>query len=812
MIKLIKIYHFFGVCVLKMVRSMGIKLYMIIPAAFFIAVGAIVFGYYFSECVFLSFLLSAVFLICFKFLFRRQIAVLAICLVWFFIFCFYSMDKSFDKGALKEFENKDIVLYCEIKGLESKSEYLSTYTAETVGILEDGNVINLKEKCELSLDSEDDLNFSYGDFIKVNAKASEIPGIKNSGETDFSLLKKAKGITYSLEADKVKMLAPFDKISDLEDLSYCLRSYIKTVCYNMLSEKSAALVMGILISDKSLLDEETREILESAGIMHICVASGMHVSCIMSAMAFLLAGIGVKRKYFLALALPVILFYAFLNAWSAPIIRAGMGAVLFCISFNVKRDYDPFIALCFSGLTILLFSPLKLFDVGFLLSFSAVLALIFLKSDLTKLFSKENTRKRRENRILKRMLYYIKTTALASAAVSFIVIPACAYYFGYISPYSIVTNLIVSWVLPYLFFSASAMVILWFVPIIGEVFAFFANAVAQFILKVSEIIYRVPFSKVEAFVPFAVFVIIIFLVIFFHNARKKKVINRIGKVLSLAVLGVLVSGQVFSFLAGINTVKVRFVNVGEGDGCIIKLADGTGIVVDAGGSEFSSEDRTFTPYIKRMNIKKIGYVFVSHFDADHAKNILYVLDNFKVSNVILPLKESESKYKNLIENKAKEQGSDIVYVRAGDAFYIRDNIKAEFFSPAREVFPTENNGSMVMKIDFDGTSILFLGDIGKELQSSLAITYGEKLKSDIVKISHHGDYNSYSSLLMDCAKPKFAVISCGDNERYSHPDDEVIKKLQKENIITYITKTDKDIKFNIDFKDSIREKYYERKF
>lgn len=795
-----------------MIRGMGIKLYMVIPTAFFIAVGATVLGYYFSEWVFLYLLLSVVFLIGLKFLFKRKIAVWAICLSWFFIFSFYSMDKSFDRSVLKEYDNKDIVAYCEIKGIESKNQYFSTYTAEITGISKDGKLITSKEKCELKLNSEDDLDFSYGDFVKVNAKASEISGIKNSGETDFSLFKKARGIAYSLEASMAERLSAFDKISDLEDLSYCLRSYIKTVCCDMLGEKSAALVVGILISDKSLLDVETREILESAGIMHICVASGMHVNCIMSAMAFLLAGFGAKRRYFLGFILPVILFYAFLNSWSSPIIRAGMGAVLFGISFNAKRDYDPFIALCFSGLVILLFSPLKLFDVGFLLSFSAVLALIFLKKDLAKIFLKEKTRKRRENRILKRILYYIKTTTLASVAVSLIVVPVCAYYFGYISPYSIVTNLMVSWILPYLFFSASAMIILWFIPIIGEVFAFFTEVAAQFILKVSEIIYRMPFSKVEAFVPFEVLLIIVFLVFFLHNLRKSKLVNRIGKVVSLTALVILVLGQAFSFLSGLDTVKVRFVNVGEGDGCIIKLSDGTGIVVDAGGSEFSSKDRTFVPYINRMNIKSIGYVFVSHFDQDHAKNILYVLDNFKVSNVILPKRDSDSKYKNLIENKAEEQGSDIVYVRAGDEFYIRDNIKAEFFAPVTENLSSENDGSVVMRIEFDGTSILFLGDIGEALQSSVARIYGDKLKSDIVKISHHGDYNSYNPLLIDCVKPKFAVISCGENERYSHPDDEVVKQLRKENIITYITNTDKDIKFNIDFKDSIREKYYERTF
>lgn len=229
-----------------------------------------------------------------------------------------------------------------------------------------------------------------------------------------------------------------------------------------------------------------------------------------------------------------------------------------------------------------------------------------------------------------------------------------------------------------------------------------------------------------------------------------------------------------------NVLKVHYIDVGQGDSTFIELPDGTSMLIDAG--EIDQGDKVST-YIFNQGYDTINYVVATHAHSDHIGGMADVLNTFNVNNFYMTDSAATTVvYEKMLE--AVEESNAFVHtVMAGDTILNSGDLSIEVVAP--KVFDEEeqNNNSIVIKITYGDTKLLFTGDAEKEEEDGI----WTNIKCDVLKIGHHGSSSSTTSNFLKKVEPKYAVISCGLGNSYGHPTDEVLTRLEKNNIEVYRT-------------------------
>ena len=190
------------------------------------------------------------------------------------------------------------------------------------------------------------------------------------------------------------------------------------------------------------------------------------------------------------------------------------------------------------------------------------------------------------------------------------------------------------------------------------------------------------------------------------------------------------------------------------------------------------------PYLLNRRVSKIDYVIISHFDFDHIGGLLYVMDKMKVKNVIISKQPEESvNYKNFIKI-IKDKKINLIIVNAGDRLKISNDVYFDIFWPNSDEFISENalnNNSIVCKLNYKTFSMLFTGDIEEIAEKRILEKYKNNLdllKADILKIAHHGSKSSTTQEFLNAVKPQKALIGVGKNNKFGHPSNIVIERLE----------------------------------
>ena len=218
---------------------------------------------------------------------------------------------------------------------------------------------------------------------------------------------------------------------------------------------------------------------------------------------------------------------------------------------------------------------------------------------------------------------------------------------------------------------------------------------------------------------------------------------------------------------------VRFVDVGQGDCEIVQFPDGRNIIIDGGTNETSSE---LVNAIKSYGIKRFDYVVATHPHEDHIGGLDDVIKSFEIGNVYLPDTSSSSmSFKNLVES-ISQSGAKVNRAYAGVTMIDETDIRAEFLAPVSNYYEDENNYSSVLKLTYKGFSFLFTGD-AETISEYDMIENGAYLKSDVLKVGHHGSTTSTSNQFLRAVNPAVAVISVGRDNSYGHPHREILERL-----------------------------------
>lgn len=266
----------------------------------------------------------------------------------------------------------------------------------------------------------------------------------------------------------------------------------------------------------------------------------------------------------------------------------------------------------------------------------------------------------------------------------------------------------------------------------------------------------------------------------------------------------------WSFLFDINKgrFKITFFDVGQGDAIMIQTPQKHYILIDGGaGSVVLEKIGEEVPFFHRT----IDLVILSHPHDDHVSGLIEVVNRYNVKDIVCTGVSGDSgvarKWKEVIEEKGYRQA------RAGQVISA-NNFSINILYPVEDVKDKNvrdlNEVSVVARLVInDKESFLFTGDIYQKQETEMISHYNNckkeegalcdrlELKSDVLKVGHHGSRTSTSKEFLSVVLPKVAVIMAGEDNRYGHPHKETLERLEENNIVIKRTDIDSDIIFEI---------------
>jgi competence protein ComEC len=214
--------------------------------------------------------------------------------------------------------------------------------------------------------------------------------------------------------------------------------------------------------------------------------------------------------------------------------------------------------------------------------------------------------------------------------------------------------------------------------------------------------------------------------------------------------------------------KITFIDVGQGDSTLIQTHHGKcNILIDS----YNNLD-----YLESLGTNHIDYIFISHFDKDHVSTLNDIIDDYKVKMIYYSEKSVTEEY---IKN------DNWINLNAGDELNI-EGVRISVLGPLKD-YNSLNLNSLVLKIYINSNTFLFTGDINEEVEFELIDIYGSQLKSDVLKVAHHGSESSSTIDFVNAVSPKICLIGVGKDNKYGHPNGEVIKRLKQLGIKIYRT-------------------------
>ena len=282
---------------------------------------------------------------------------------------------------------------------------------------------------------------------------------------------------------------------------------------------------------------------------------------------------------------------------------------------------------------------------------------------------------------------------------------------------------------------------------------------------------------------------------------KRKGKNKISAVITFIIAAVIViSGYLYPKTAGDKTdiylpsnsdftASVHFIDVGQGDSALF-VNNGHYVLIDSGESEYSDK---VEEYCRSLGVEKFDCILVSHPHSDHAGGMADIVRDIGCDNIIIPDIDAQyitsSFYEDFID-AAAESDADIYYAYAGDKYTYGD-MNFEILSP-KETGKDLNNDSIVTLFTYSDISVLMTGDAEKKIEKQIINDY-PALKCDVLKVGHHGSSTSSCSDFIKTVSPECAVISVGENNKYSHPSELTLKTLEENNITVYRTDYDGNV-------------------
>jgi competence protein ComEC len=292
------------------------------------------------------------------------------------------------------------------------------------------------------------------------------------------------------------------------------------------------------------------------------------------------------------------------------------------------------------------------------------------------------------------------------------------------------------------------------------------------------------------------------IVVILSFRRKNPLVRALGITAFVASSALLLYVARTSRIVPPNALEITSVDIGQGDSFLIVTPEGKTLLLDSGGmlnsehANFDIGEDVVSPFLWASGVSHLDAVAVSHTHVDHVGGMPAIIHDFQPKELWLPPGANVRERKRLLEAAAGESTS-IRTMQSGQSFSFGGAL-FEVLSPPPDIdFGTKvkDDDAMVVRISYEGTSALFVGDIGK-VGEGRVIPQGPH--ADLLKVAHHGSANATSDEFLRAVHPSFAMISVGRHNSFGHPRPQTLQKLASAHVRTYRTDLFGATKFRLD--------------
>lgn len=541
---------------------------------------------------------------------------------------------------------------------------------------------------------------------------------------------------------------------------------IKDILRSLLPEDVFPFTQALLLGDSTELDYATDTAFKISGIRHIIAVSGLHVMILYS----LVNAITFRKRFLSALlGLPLLLLFAAVAGFTPSVTRACIMVALMILAQLCNKEYDPPTALSFSALVMLLANPMVITSVSFQMSVGCVAGIqLFSKSIETWLTEKMGTTKGRG--LLSRLKRWMISSVSITLGAMSLTTPLSAWYFGTVSIIGILTNLLVLWVVNFIF---NGLIVVCVVSLLSAKLAGVLDWIIgwpiRFVLGAAKLLASLPLAAVYTesiyIVAWLVFVYVLLAVFLFSRKRWP------GLFLGYAVIGLSIA-LLASWLEPLgDDVRVTVLDVGQGQSILLQTGGRT-VLVDCGGDDDEAVADLVAGKLLSQGITRLDAVILTHCDRDHAGGLAYLLTRVKADMVLYPATETlDLNHENMF------QVSEDILLTMGDG-------EIRIFAP---VYAAESNENSLCALFTHGNcDILITGDRGILGESVLVNQYALP-DVELLIAGHHGSKNSTTEMLLEATKPDYIFVSAGADNAYGHPAQEMLDRAAKYGCAVYRT-------------------------
>ncbi|MDR0332524.1 MAG: ComEC family competence protein [Dysgonamonadaceae bacterium] len=552
------------------------------------------------------------------------------------------------------------------------------YELRLISNIDNGELLNNKVLVYLAKDSLS-LSLETGERILVNAAFEKPRNFGNPYEFNYPRFLKRKGVSATsfvpaANWQQVDEKPPFSIVN----LAMKARNKLLSIYQDLgISGNEFGVLAALTLGYREELSQDLRASYQAAGVAHVLAVSGMHVGIIFIVLDFMLGFMNRKRSTRILKALIIItflLFYSFITGLPPSVVRSAMMLSIVVISRVVSRKTDTYNTVFLCAFFMLIYNPYYLFDIGFQMSYLAVLGIVFYQSKFQDIW-------KTRNKLLK-PLWALLTVSLAAQLVT---TPLSLYYFNYFPNYFWISNIIIVPMVSWVIYLACGLFLVYQIPVVNELVATLLTFVLRLTNDIIIFVHHLPYSQIENIWLDGWQLGIICLIIAILTIA---VMYRHGKSL---IVGLLLIAVLFS----VNSYAKHQTNTSGNRMLVAAMQEGYGISFVNGATSYLLTDndilalRSISPYLMKNRINQPSLIddAMSWYNADG-----FV---FFGGKRILILSST------IFEGKITEQPLELDYLILTNNLRISMSELMEFVSPRKVIIDQSYRSWVSDRIKYD---------------------------------------------------------------------------------------------------------------
>jgi len=497
---------------------------------------------------------------------------------------------------------------------------------------------------------------------------------------------------------------------------------------NVKDLRSQSIVLSIVFGETDF-DEEATERYRMLGIMYLFSMSGLHIYVIIEGLKKWMFHLDLSPRIQSAVIILFLLCALYLYQGSHVILRILLMMILYQISQKYQFSWTGLDRIQMAFFLMILFDYRLLWHLGFFMTY-IILNVIHLSEYLYRNLSS-----------------YTKKVVLTSI-IQCLILP----FTRLLSPMMMPLFPIIQLVIIYVVTPLSFLVI--FFPFLDEYLMIIMTFFDDLMLWLSD-------RQMSMMLPsLSVILIFVYLIAFISLLTSKNIISMTWKVIIIILIFYIPS------LRFLQPDQVVFIDVGQGDAIYIQ-SDDCQMLIDAYKGSYN--------YLEHHGIRSLDLLILTHSDTDHTYDAIEIIDKLNINQIVLSAYDTYDFY--------RYQG--VLFVKSNDKIAC-GNTWIDVLGPIKD-YPNSNDRSIVLQIKMMSMTFLLTGDIEEQAELDLIERYGNLLKSDVLKVSHHGSITSSSEAFLETVMPKYAIISAGYQNRYHFPDPTILSRLMKQDVSIFRT-------------------------